>query len=114
MPVDEQNIRKSKPQRIAPSANECRLEQNVPNPFDDFTEIRFSIPQRELVKLFIFDTRKKVMRRLCEREMQSGDYSIIWNGKFDDGQRAAEGFYIYKLEVGHFVAIRKMEIKRIK
>jgi len=110
MEVNEKNLRNPKLRKIAGSANERRLEQNVPNPFDDFTEIRFSIHRQERVRLLILDHRKKIIHRLFDGRLRAGVYSILWDRNTVDSEPLAEGSYTYKLEAGHFVAIRKLEI----
>jgi len=108
--VNEKNLRNLKLRKIAGSVNERRLEQNVPNPFDDFTEIRFSIHRQEWVRLLILDHNKKIIHHLFDGQLRAGVYRILWDGKTADSEPLAEGSYTYKLEAGHFVAIRKLEI----
>lgn len=108
--MNEENLRILRPRKLAASANEARLEQNAPNPFRTFTEIRFAIPRKERVRLLVLDHRKKARYCLFEGQLRAGVYSMLWDGSTTEGEPIAEGRYTYKLEAGHFVAIRKLEI----
>lgn len=97
MQVNEKNLKYSKhPRKIATGGariHECRLEQNVPNPFREFTEIQFSINRQEPVKLLILNHRKKCIHHLFEGRLRAGSYSIFWDGRTADGEPVAEGRY---------------------
>jgi len=54
------------------------LLQNYPNPFNSTTLIKFSVPNNKsnnLVELTIYDIQGKVVKRLVNEKLQSGNYS---------------------------------------
>ncbi len=88
------------------------LHQNVPNPFNPTTLIRFELPARARVKLHVYDVRGRLVRRLVEGELQEGVQEIPWNGRDDSGVFAASGVYFYRLETPRGVVSRKMVLLR--
>jgi len=74
-----------------------------PNPFATTTTITFAIPPssaHEDVELAIFDMNGQPVRRLISHELPAGAYSSQWDGLADNGSKAAEGAYLYRLTVG--------------
>lgn len=87
-------------------ANE--LEQNVPNPFNPVTTIKYSIAHDEDVNLVIYDVGGRRVRTLVDARQRADVYKVTWDGINDDGQRVASGMYFYKFAAGKFVQTRKM------
>jgi hypothetical protein len=88
------------------------LEQNVPNPFNPVTVIRFSIAEPGRVTLAVYDVAGRPVRKLVEGKKESGFYSEIWDGRTDDGTALPSGVYICRLEAGDFTATRKLVLLR--
>ncbi len=102
------------------------LTQNYPNPFNPSTTIRYDIPVSEgsnglsegedsggvPVRLYIYDIRGRLVRKLVDRERDPGRYIVHWDGRNDRGQPASSGVYLYRLEAGDFVSTRKMVMVR--
>jgi hypothetical protein len=85
------------------------LEQNVPNPFNPRTSIRFYLPARTSVHLDIFDVRGALVRRLAAGVFDTGAHALEWDGTDANGQTVASGFYVYRLVTdGHAPMTRKM------
>jgi hypothetical protein len=89
--------------------NKLALYQNVPNPFNPSTVIRFDIPAaRTLVTLEIFDVSGQLIHTLINGEVASGRKSAIWNGKDSQGNPVSSGVYFYRLKAGSKVLTKKM------
>ncbi|HKW15612.1 MAG TPA: Ig-like domain-containing protein [Candidatus Krumholzibacteria bacterium] len=84
------------------------LEQNVPNPFNPATTIKYSIAQDTDVSLVVYDVSGQRVRTLVDDHQRADVYKIAWDGVNDRGQRVASGMYFYKLVAGKFVQTRKM------
>jgi len=84
------------------------LYQNIPNPFNPTTIIRFEISERSDVSLTVYDVGGRLVRRLMEQPLPAGLHTAIWDGSSDDGTRVSSGIYFYKLEAGGFTQTRKM------
>jgi len=88
-----------------------RLEQNMPNPFNPSTTVRFELGGLEKpvkVTLTVYDLRGALIKILQEGELGKGVYSVIWDGKDDRGRNMTSGVYFYRLRVGENCQVRKM------
>jgi hypothetical protein len=79
------------------------LEQNFPNPFNPETSIKFSIPEREIVSLRVYNSLGQEVAVPIENEMEAGSYNL----KFD-GSNLSSGIYLYTIKAGNFVQTKKM------
>jgi hypothetical protein len=84
------------------------LMQNVPNPFNPTTVIRFDIPEAANVVLGVYDISGRLVRTLVDRELPRARHSVEWDGRDNRGTRVASGVYFYKIEAGGFTAAKKM------
>ena len=85
-----------------------RLHPNAPNPFNPSTTIRYDLPEGSHVRLTIFNLMGQRVRVLVNAEQGSGVYNVQWDGRDEVGYLVASGLYIYRLEAGAKVAVRKM------
>lgn len=85
-----------------------RLEQNYPNPFNPSTTIRFSLPNRAIVNLAIYNALGQKIETLVDREIESGVHRIIWNPSAISGQALPSGIYFYQLKANTFAETKKM------
>jgi len=103
-----------KPQPNLPADYEIHV-QNYPNPFNPQTTIIFSIPQslaNQRVELKIYNITGEQIASLLNKNLQSGNYIVRWNGKDQFNQNASSGIYFYQLKVGtHFKAGKMNLIK---
>ena len=83
------------------------LEPNYPNPFNPSTHIQFSIADRRVVTLKVFDVLGKESSILVNGEMDPGTYTIEWNAS-----AFASGIYFVRLQAGNFSAIRKLVLMK--
>ncbi len=79
------------------------LYQNYPNPFNPVTVIKFSIPEVSNVKLSLYDVLGRKIKDLINDKLDAGIHSINF-----DGSELASGVYVYRLEAGKNVSIKKM------
>jgi hypothetical protein len=84
------------------------LYQNVPNPFNPTTTIRFDLPASTKVTLVIFNVRGQLVRTLVDRDMTAGVKKIAWHGTDGAGRRVASGIYFYRVRAGDFLDTKKM------
>ncbi|MEN3039261.1 MAG: T9SS type A sorting domain-containing protein [Candidatus Kryptonium sp.] len=79
------------------------LYQNYPNPFNPSTKIEFEIPQREHIKLVIYDVLGREVKRVLDEEFDAGRYKVDV-----DLTGYSSGVYFYKIEAGKFISVKKM------
>jgi len=79
------------------------LYQNYPNPFNPETNIEFSLPDKANVKLTVYDLLGRQIAVLLDKELQSGNYQVTFNGV-----NLPSGTYFYELRAGNFRQVKKM------
>ena len=89
------------------------LDQNVPNPFNPRTMIRFSVqPPGGVASLVIYDVVGRTVLSLLDNENVSGTKTVWWDGRGERGQIVPSGVYFYRLTVGRVNTTRKMILLR--
>ncbi len=88
------------------------LSQNYPNPFNPETLIRYSLPKKAYVTIRVMNLLGEEVKTLVVEDQNAGVYSIHWNGTVRLGLRVASGIYLYRIEAGEFVAVKKMVLVR--
>jgi hypothetical protein len=79
------------------------LHQNVPNPFNETTEIGYELPADEPVTLKVYNVRGQQVATLVDAFRPVGQYVIRWSAA-----DLASGVYFCRLQAGEFVETRKM------
>lgn len=97
---------------ISMSSLDFGLSQNVPNPFNPWTTISYSVPETELVSLKIFNVLGQDIRTLVHGVSQSGLQNVMWDGKDDSGRLVSSGVYLCRLVAGRHYAIRTMSFMK--
>jgi len=88
------------------------LAQNVPNPFNPATEIRFSLATDEHARLTIYDATGRLIRTLVDRHMAAGANTARWDGRDESGGAVSSGVYFYRLKTAAIDQTRKMVVLR--
>ena len=91
----------NEPESTPPSA--YHLAQNVPNPFNPSTQIRFDLPVGGRVQLAVYNLRGELVRTLVTGELSAGTHDFTF-----DATGLATGVYLYRLQAEGFRAARKM------
>ena len=90
------------------------LGQNYPNPFNPVTNIEFTLPKNDHVKLIIFDVLGRKVAELIDKDLLPGRYQVQWNGQNSHGKQVSTGVYFYQLDArnGEFFKVKKMLLMR--
>jgi hypothetical protein len=83
------------------------LEQNYPNPFNPITVIRYQLPVNGYVSLKVFDMLGREIATLVDGMQDAGFKSIQF-----DASRIPSGVYLYRLNAGTWVQIKKMVLMK--
>ena len=86
---------------------EYALSANYPNPFNPVTNIRFSLPEDQFVKMNIFNMKGQLVNTLVNEKRPAGVHTIHWNAG-----NAASGVYLYQLQVGNRSITQKMVLMK--
>ncbi len=106
--------------------SDFHLMQNYPNPFNPTTKIKFSIPagtKRDVsVHLKVYDVLGNEIATLVNEEKPAGTYEVEFNSHSGEVRNLpsgisvkggyASGVYFYQLQVGDFVATKKMVLMK--
>lgn len=85
------------------------LYQNVPNPFNPTTRIRYDVPAKGgKVTLRIYDVKGRLVRTLVDEYQAPGQKVVTWHGRNNYGQSVATGVYFYRMTADGFDMTRKI------
>ena len=85
--------------------NSFQLQQNYPNPFNPSTSIQYTLGNRQFVLLKIYNILGDEVATLVNEEKEQGVYDVTF-----DATGLSSGMYLYKLQAGSFVEMKKMII----
>jgi hypothetical protein len=80
-----------------------KLYQNLPNPFNPTTTIKFDIPKTSMVTLVIYDVLGREVAQLVNARTNAGSYQITWFAG-----DVPSGAYFCKITAGDYVDVKKM------
>ena len=88
--------------------SEIKLEQNIPNPFNSGTVIKFTLPRSGYTALSIYNLLGEKVVDLVNRDLQAGGHKIAWDGNGNNGNSVASGIYFYRITSGDYSQTKKM------
>jgi len=90
-----------------------QLYPNYPNPFSHSTHISFNIPKTyKSIQIKIYNIKGQLVKVFGSR-ISDGGFSVVWDGKDDQGMTLSSGIYLYQLTGNNFTSkIRKMILLR--
>ncbi len=88
------------------------LHQNYPNPFNPTTTISYYLPERDRVRLDIFNASGLHVIRLVNSEQGEGLQNAHWDGRDERGRSSPSGVYFYYLTSDGQTVGKKMILVR--
>ncbi len=85
-----------------------KLYQNYPNPFNPTTTINYSLKVNSKVSLNIYNIKGQKVKTLVDETLESGNHTVIWNGKDDNNKSVSSGIYFYKMKTYNHEQTKKM------
>ena len=82
------------------------------NPFHDEARMAYSVPEAGRAVVAVYDVAGRLLATLVDQEVSAGPHEIVWDGRANDGSRAAAGVYFVRLEAGGREAEAKMLLVR--
>lgn len=79
------------------------MNQNYPNPFNPSTKINFSIPERGIVQIKIYDIAGKEVEEIVNENLNPGVYEYTFNSG-----NLSSGVYFYSITANDFRQTRRM------
>ncbi|OPX25433.1 MAG: hypothetical protein B1H05_03850 [Candidatus Cloacimonas sp. 4484_140] len=81
------------------------LHQNFPNPFKTSTQISFSLPHPDKVKIQIYNLKGQLVETLLNENKPAGSHTLEWNA-----ENASSGIYFMKLLTKEKTFVKKLII----
>ncbi len=81
------------------------LDQNYPNPFNPSTKISWQSPLGGHQVLKVYDVLGNEVATLVDEFKSKGTYEVVFNAF-----NLTSGVYFYKLQIGNFIATKKMTV----
>jgi uncharacterized membrane-anchored protein len=70
-----------------------------PNPFNEQTTIFYTLSARNDVHLKIYNATGQLVKSFEMGVQEPGDYSVKWDGTYEDGTIVPGGVYLYRIEI---------------
>ncbi len=87
-----------------------------PNPFNPATTLAFDVPGEaggaRQVTLDIYDVNGRLLRRLVDGLVETGQQTVAWDGRGGSGAVQASGVYFARIQIGDFTATQKLTMLR--
>ena len=90
----------------------ARLLDNVPNPFNPLTTLRYQLQTALPVELQIHDVAGRRVRQVSLGTGQPGSHRYLWDGRDSQGRAVASGVYIVHLVAGDSHSSQKIILAR--
>jgi len=91
---------------------ELALGNAYPNPFNDLMTVYYDIPEPTGVRITVHDASGRTVATLVNGYILIGRHPTTWNGLSDNGERAASGLYIIRLDTPLGRKMRKVALVR--
>jgi len=101
-------------QNVVVGANEnsipliTKLNQNYPNPFNPTTTINYYLKENSKLSINIYNIKGQKVNTLVNNNLDSGNHTVIWNGKDNNSKSVSSGIYFYKMKTENFEQTKKM------
>jgi len=99
---------------VSPVGNEMTsvtmLHPCVPNPFNPTTGISFEIATASHARLRVFDVAGRLVQTLVDKRCAAGRHTVTWDGRDSAGRALASGTFLYRLEAGDYVSMKRMTL----
>ncbi|MBN2071206.1 MAG: T9SS type A sorting domain-containing protein [Candidatus Krumholzibacteriota bacterium] len=87
--------------------DEIILRPALPNPFNPVTRISFYLPEKQNIRLEIFDVSGRLVMTLADGPYPRGESAIEWKAS-----GLSSGIYFYRLKAGDYVETKKVVLMR--
>lgn len=81
------------------------LDPAYPNPFNPTTTIRYALPRAAKVRLAVYNLLGRRVKVLVSQKQEAGVHQVTFHPS-----QLASGTYLYRIEAGDFVQVRKMTL----
>ena len=90
------------------SSNYKDLLNIAPNPFKQFTQLKYQLLGERFVSLNIYNISGQLIKTIVNKMQPSGIYTIRWYGDTENGSKASSGVYFCKLFINNQTTTQKL------
>ncbi|OQB35362.1 MAG: flagellar basal body rod modification protein [Candidatus Latescibacteria bacterium ADurb.Bin168] len=83
-----------------------------PNPFNPRCTIGFGCPEPAHVRLAVYTVTGQFVRELAAGRRDTGNYSVVWDGRDQSGAPMASGVYLVRLDAGSSRKLARVVLSR--
>lgn len=95
-----------------PPTPQIVFKNPYPNPFKDFTTIRFYLKDASFARVSLYNLKGQRVKELYAGNLPSGLGSIDWDGRDSKGQSCAQGIYFVRMEaLGKVINAKLIKLK---
>jgi hypothetical protein len=87
-----------------------QLTGAYPNPFNPSTTISYSLAASAEVAIELYNLRGEKVRGYRRSHPEKGRYSLLWDGRDDQGLACASGVYLCRMSSGSYTAATKLSL----
>ncbi|OQY37948.1 MAG: hypothetical protein B6226_04350 [Candidatus Cloacimonetes bacterium 4572_65] len=85
------------------------LGTNYPNPFNPETTISYNVAKdNQKVEIVVYNIIGQKVKTLVNSAKQSGEHTVVWNGRNEQGNQVGSGIFFYKIKSGSYSKTKKM------
>ena len=88
--------------------NGSNVINNVPNPFNPFTYIKYEVQERSDINITIYNILGNTIKNLLNENQTSGIKMIKWDSTDNQNNPVSSGVYFYKIILGDKTYTKKM------
>jgi photosystem II stability/assembly factor-like uncharacterized protein len=88
------------------------LADPYPNPFNSRVHLRYSLPEETEIRVDVLSLLGRHQKNLIHRTQGAGRYTLVWDGRSEQGTPAASGLYLLRFQAGDQVIHKKVALIR--
>jgi len=88
------------------------LGEACPNPFNNATVIRYSLPKAGTIQFDVFTVEGRSVYRKTQNDVQAGSHTLIWDGTGSSGNAVPNGVYLYRITSECGTKVRTCSVMR--
>ncbi len=94
--------------QIDPIPKQFYVSPNYPNPFNPLTNIDIYTDEKSQLVVSVFDVSGRLINSLINKVLDTGSYSVQWNGQNNRGKIMPAGVYFIQVESGSNIVTQKI------
>lgn len=98
---------KSQTSSLSHVSQVCNISA-YPNPFNPSTSIKFTLIEKQMVSIEIYNIKGQKEKNLINQELNNGTHAVVWDGKNESSQTVSNGVYYFKISTPFETKIDKI------